>query len=267
MLRPIGRSRHYGSLPCFRPRSILCFIKHRDVKRITPLFSYDFGRDPCVDRSRIARSCHGRVGLDAGPGRQHEPRSCRCTVTRADSGRWGRMNRPALIATRELTKNYGKFVGSAQAEPGDPAGGGLWPARSQRLGEDHDASGFSWACFVPLRATATISGLDCWRQSLRVRRLVSYLPGELRIYGSMSGLAALRFLSDLREGDGLDRAVALAERMMGLEPQEEGPRLLDGDEAEAGPGAGVRRPGRYPDPRRAHLLAGPLGPRPGAAAW
>src|SRR6185436_882806 len=48
------------------------------------------------------------------------------------------------------------------------------------------------------------------------RRLVSYLPGEVRLPGAMSGLALLRFLSDLRGGDGLDRAVAIAERVMGL---------------------------------------------------
>ena len=37
------------------------------------------------------------------------------------------------------------------------------------------------------------------------------------MYGSMSGLAVLRFLSDLREGDGLDRAVAIAEQVMKLD--------------------------------------------------
>jgi ABC-2 type transport system ATP-binding protein len=68
----------------------------------------------------------------------------------------------------------------------------------------------------PTAGEARIAGLDCWRESLQVRRLVSYLPGELRMYGSMSGLGLLRFLSDLREGDGLDRAVAISERVMKL---------------------------------------------------
>jgi len=50
-----------------------------------------------------------------------------------------------------------------------------------------------------------------------VRELVSYLPGELRLIGSMSGLNLLKFLSSLRGGVGLDRAVAIAEQIMGLD--------------------------------------------------
>jgi len=61
-----------------------------------------------------------------------------------------------------------------------------------------------------------VAGFDTWRQSLDVRRLVSYLPGELRMYGSLTGLGTLRLLSDLRDGAGLDRAVAIAERIMKL---------------------------------------------------
>ena len=80
----------------------------------------------------------------------------------------------------------------------------------------------------------------------------------------MTGLGLLRFLSDLRGGAGLDRAVAIAERVMKLDLRRQGPDLLDGHEAEAGPGAGVRRPGRDPDPRRADLGARPLGPGGGA---
>jgi ABC-2 type transport system ATP-binding protein len=70
-----------------------------------------------------------------------------------------------------------------------------------------------------LRTTAgwaKVAGHDCWRQSLEVRQIVSYLPGELRMYGSMSGFATLRLLCDLRNGAGLDRAVAIAERVMRL---------------------------------------------------
>jgi ABC-2 type transport system ATP-binding protein len=68
----------------------------------------------------------------------------------------------------------------------------------------------------PTSGRAAIAGHDCWNQSLAVRRLVSYLPGELRMFGAMTGLGMLRFLSDLRDGQGLDRAVAIAERVMKL---------------------------------------------------
>ncbi len=69
----------------------------------------------------------------------------------------------------------------------------------------------------PSSGVATVAGFDSWRQSLAVRELVSYLPGELRLIGSMSGLGLLKFLSSLRGGGGLDRAVAIAERTMKLD--------------------------------------------------
>src|SRR5690606_4771109 len=69
----------------------------------------------------------------------------------------------------------------------------------------------------PTAGRAEIAGHDCWDDSLAVRRRVSYLPGELRLYGAMTGLGTLKFLSDLRGGIGFDRAVAIAERVMGLD--------------------------------------------------
>ena len=64
---------------------------------------------------------------------------------------------------------------------------------------------------------AAVAGFDCWRQSREVRQLVSYLPGELRLFGPMRALEVLRYLSDLRGGEALDRAVAIAERIMMLD--------------------------------------------------
>ena len=69
----------------------------------------------------------------------------------------------------------------------------------------------------PTRGRATIFGQDCWRGSLQVRRLVSYLPGELRMPGSLTGLGVLKFLCGLRDGQGLDRAEAIADGVMGLD--------------------------------------------------
>jgi ABC-2 type transport system ATP-binding protein len=69
----------------------------------------------------------------------------------------------------------------------------------------------------PTAGSATVGGFDCWSQSRDVRQMVSFLPGELRLFGPMSGLDTLRFLSDLRGGEALDRAVAIAERVMKLD--------------------------------------------------
>lgn len=69
----------------------------------------------------------------------------------------------------------------------------------------------------PTAGGATVAGLDCWRDSLEVRRLVSYLPGELRLPTAMTGLGFLKYLAGLRGGYGLDRAAAIAERVMQLD--------------------------------------------------
>ncbi len=69
----------------------------------------------------------------------------------------------------------------------------------------------------PTSGSASVAGFDCWSSGLEVRRRVSYIPGELRLYGSMTGLGILRLLSGLRDGVGLDRAVAIAERIMKLD--------------------------------------------------
>lgn len=69
----------------------------------------------------------------------------------------------------------------------------------------------------PTAGSAKIAGFDCWRQSSDARRFVAYLPGELRLYGHMRGIEFLKFLCALRGEGGLDRAVAIAERIMNLD--------------------------------------------------
>ncbi len=69
----------------------------------------------------------------------------------------------------------------------------------------------------PTQGRASVAGFDCWRQSLDVRRLVSYLPGELRLPGHFTGLGLLQYCCGLRGGRGLDRAVAIAVRIMKLD--------------------------------------------------
>jgi ABC-2 type transport system ATP-binding protein len=126
------------------------------------------------------------------------------------------MDDTALIATKGLTKAYGRFFALRELSLAVRQGeifGLLGPNGSGKTTTIRLLLGL----LRPTAGHATVVGFDCWRQSLQVRRLVSYLPGELRMYGSMSGLAFLRFLCDLRGGDGLDRAVAIAERVMKLD--------------------------------------------------
>jgi ABC-2 type transport system ATP-binding protein len=120
-----------------------------------------------------------------------------------------------MIETDGLTKRYGATTALADltvsVRPGEvfgllgPNGSGKTTTIRLLLG-----------LLRPTWGRASVGGHDCWRQGLDVRRMVSYLPGELRMFGSMTGLGMLRFLSDLRGGDALDRAVAIAERIMKL---------------------------------------------------
>jgi ABC-2 type transport system ATP-binding protein len=69
----------------------------------------------------------------------------------------------------------------------------------------------------PTAGRAQVAGHDCWKRSVEVRRLVSYLPGELRLPGSMKGYQVLKFYSDLRGGLGLERALAIADEIMRID--------------------------------------------------
>jgi ABC-2 type transport system ATP-binding protein len=103
-----------------------------------------------------------------------------------------------LLNTVNLTKHYG---GPRPAlsdlnltiSPGEifgllgPNGSGKSTALRLLLGFLQATSG-----------SASIAGLDCWRDSVEVRRRVAYLPGELRLYETMTGRQLLRFLGDLR---------------------------------------------------------------------
>jgi ABC-2 type transport system ATP-binding protein len=125
------------------------------------------------------------------------------------------MDNGELIVSEGLTKVYGKVVALDKLNLGIRRGevyGLMGPNGSGKTTTFRLLLGF----LRPTAGSAQVAGLDCWRQSLAVRRLISYLPGELRMYGSLTGLANIRMLSDLRDGVGLDRAVAIAEQVMKL---------------------------------------------------
>jgi ABC-2 type transport system ATP-binding protein len=125
------------------------------------------------------------------------------------------MDQEGLITTEALTKHYGRVVAldslCLEIRRGEVFGL-LGPNGSGKTTTIRILLGL----LRPTAGRALVAGLDCWGQSLLVRQLVSYLPGELRLYGAMSGLGLLRLLCDLRGGAGLDRAVAIAERIMKL---------------------------------------------------
>lgn len=118
-----------------------------------------------------------------------------------------------MLRTVNLTKHYGGARPAlvdlnVSIAPGEifgllgPNGSGKSTALRMMLGFMRPTSG-----------SATIAGFDCWEQSLDVRRRIAYLPGELRLYESMTGRQLLRFLQRLRHGENAGDLDALARRL------------------------------------------------------
>ncbi len=123
----------------------------------------------------------------------------------------GRDSRP-LLELAGLTKDYGQFRAldglNLAVRPGEVVGL-LGPNGSGKTTVLRLALGF-------LRTTAgraTVAGFDCWRDSVAVRKRVAYLPGELRLYESMTGRQLVRFLGDLRGEAPGPEADELAKRL------------------------------------------------------
>ena len=104
-----------------------------------------------------------------------------------------------MIETEELTKQYGSLTALNECSISVPSG-----------------EVFGLRILVgmvrPTSGAATISGLDSWRQSLEVRRITSYLPGDARMFRWHRGADVLKLLS-LARGTDPSRALGLAERL------------------------------------------------------
>src|SRR5205814_7691025 len=48
--------------------------------------------------------------------------------------------------------------------------------------------------------TARMAGLDCWKQSLEIKRLIGYMPGEPALDPNLTGGQILEYFAHLRGG-------------------------------------------------------------------
>lgn len=103
---------------------------------------------------------------------------------------------PLLIA-ENLTKDYGSFRALAGLNltiaPGEVVGL-LGPNGSGKSTALRSLLGF----LKPTAGRASIGGFDCWSQGVEARKRVAYLPGELRLYDTMTGRRLVTFLGKLR---------------------------------------------------------------------
>jgi len=114
-----------------------------------------------------------------------------------------------LLHTEQLTKRYGAITALDQLDldvvPGEIVGI-LGPNGSGKSTAIRLLLGF----LRPTSGRAAIQGYDCWADSVNVRKHVSYLPGELRLYENMTGRQLIDFLSDLRRHSPAERVDQLA---------------------------------------------------------
>src|ERR1700681_4436892 len=109
----------------------------------------------------------------------------------------------ALIEVERLTKSYGSKRGIANVsfvvEEGEvfgflgPNGAGKTTTIRLLMALLHADAG-----------RAQIAGLDCWKQSLEIKRLVGYMPGEPALDPNLTGGQILEYFAHLRGG--VDRA-------------------------------------------------------------
>jgi ABC-2 type transport system ATP-binding protein len=120
-----------------------------------------------------------------------------------------------LLRTENLTKHYGSFAAlqdlSFEVAPGEVVGL-LGPNGSGKTTALRLILGF----LRPTRGRALVGGHDCWSDSVAARRLVAYLPGELRLYENMTGRQLIAFLCRLR-GHSVDGVVGVMARKFDID--------------------------------------------------
>lgn len=117
-----------------------------------------------------------------------------------------------LVQTNALTKRFGKFTALDQCSLEIPQGevfGLLGPNGAGKSTLIRLLLGL----INPTSGSATINGLDCLKQRVDVHEIVSYLPGDARLYSMMRGRSVLKLFCSFRKDASLKKAQEIAERM------------------------------------------------------
>jgi ABC-2 type transport system ATP-binding protein len=118
-----------------------------------------------------------------------------------------------LLQTTNLTKDYGGHRPALVELNLSIAPGEIFGLLGPNGSGKSTALRLMMGFLRPTSGSASIAGFDCWRDSVEVRKRVAYLPGELRLYESMTGRQILQFLGGLRQIEPAASTTALAERL------------------------------------------------------
>ncbi|RCS40641.1 ABC transporter ATP-binding protein [Bremerella cremea] len=117
-----------------------------------------------------------------------------------------------MLKTYDLTKKYGKFLALDHANIEVAEGeccGVLGPNGAGKSTLFRLLMGF----LRPTHGQATIGGKDCQHEKVAVHSLVSYLPGDVRLFGEMKGRDVLEFFADIHPRGNRERSYATAKRL------------------------------------------------------
>lgn len=120
-------------------------------------------------------------------------------------------NAVSVIVTESLVRRYGRRVGINNINLRVTEGslfGFLGPNGAGKTTTIRVLLGF----LRPTHGQSSVFGMDCWRESSRIKADVGYLPGDLRLYPWMDGYRALRLFSLIRGRDLLNEGRNLAEK-------------------------------------------------------
>ena len=118
----------------------------------------------------------------------------------------------SLVTIEGLTKRFGSFTaldGCSLSIRRGEVHGLLGPNGAGKTTLIRLLMGF----LKPTEGTATIDGLDCYRQSVEVHRRVAYMPGDARLFRGMTGREVLHFFSEVRGGSDATKGLELADRL------------------------------------------------------
>ena len=123
-----------------------------------------------------------------------------------------RVPRMSIVQVDGLTKQYGTFRALDSCCLSIPEGsvfGLLGPNGAGKTTLIRSLLGY----LRPTSGSASVDGFDCARESLAVRKRVSYLPAETKLFRMMRGKACIEFFTSIHPRGDFTRARRIAERL------------------------------------------------------